>query len=97
MVGTVETFGFIWNEYIRLNLFWIFLAGLVFVRFRYNDRWVNFRKADDQMTWDEYRKPFGKAFIASRRASLRMYLPVFIWLIIFIIPVIVLEEIFGPK
>lgn len=49
------------------------------------------------MTWDEYRKPFGKAFIASRRASLRMYLPVFIWLIIFIIPVIVLEEIFGPK
>ena len=41
----MDWFGAIWNDYIRLNLFWVFLAGLVVIRFRYMTAgWITGRR-----------------------------------------------------
>ncbi len=34
----------IWNEYLRLNLYLIFFAGLAIVNYRIRDRWKEFRR-----------------------------------------------------
>ena len=93
----MEWFSAIWNDYIRLNLFWVFLAGLVVIRFRHNERWVDYRRADDRMKWRDYQNLGSGRSLAVLHAQFSMYAPVLAWIIAFGIPATILDAIFGPK
>ena len=91
----METASEIYLAYVRPHMWMVFLAGLAVIAYRSGDRW----KAYDQAQRIPRHKnglPSLEYIREAGYASLRLVVPFWIWMLVFGIPMIVIDVIFGP-
>jgi hypothetical protein len=73
----------------------IFLAGLAIIVFRSGDRWKAYDQAQ-RIPRFKNGLPSTDYIREAGYASLRLIVPVWIWMLVFGIPMIIIDIIFGP-
>jgi len=85
----------IWNDYIRLNLYLVFFAGLAVVVYLTRDRWAAFGSVREP-EWKN-----GMPNLQYHREAalvvLRAIWPIWAWMAIIGIPATIADVILGPK
>ncbi len=82
----METAAEIWNEHIRLNLIWVFLAGMIAILYSMRRHW----REHWNSTGDD-------RFLGLNAEAFRLIGPLFAWLILFGIPATVADVVLGTK
>jgi len=77
----IESISAVWVDYIRWNLIWVFLAGLLLVGAFNRDKWSALLEASRRRNLRDSLRPFGDRSIAVLSARVRVLLPEITWLV----------------
>ncbi|MGB6116843.1 MAG: hypothetical protein WBF87_01355 [Mesorhizobium sp.] len=93
----METASEIWINYVRFNLIWVFIAGVLVIMYRSRDKAKRYRTAVKDMSLNDYRNMFGDKGRELMSADASLSIPIVVWLVVFGLAAMAVDMLLGPQ
>lgn len=87
----------IYIDYLRLQMWWVFIAGLLIVLYRNRSHVAEFLAAHLVPPGKHLLDPTSEYHARAGKAVWRLIFPIWAWMICFGVTMIVIDMILGPK